>query len=393
MTRMAWLLTLVVAGAGCKKSKPEATPEKGATAVAEHPEQGGKHEEMPRVVKLTPEVIREARVRTEPARRRALAASAELSGQIVPNPEAIAMIGARASGRIAKVLVRESDHVRAGQVIAILSSPEIARLRGQYSAAQARALSARGNATRLRELFKERLGAEQEAISAEAEATAAEAERDALSRSLRGLGASASGYADSSSVPLVPPIAGSVVQLDAALGQMVEPSHTVATVADLSRVWFEAQVFEKDLARVEEGAPAEVRLNGYPERIFTAHVARLSGQVDRQARTVTARLLLDDAGNKLRLGLYGTARVSVRSPDAREELAVPISAVTDLGDARAVFVRHPDGDFEVHDVRLGPSVGGFVPVLAGLKEGEEVVVSGVHTLKSAVLKGSLQEEE
>jgi cobalt-zinc-cadmium efflux system membrane fusion protein len=393
MTRIACLLALLVVGAGCKKSKPEATPEKGATAVAEHSEEGGKHEEMPKVVKLTPDVIREARVRTEPARRRALAASAELSGQIVPNPGAIAMIGARASGRIAKVLVREDDHVRAGQTVAILSSPEIARLRGQYSAAQARALSARGNATRLRELFKERLGAEQEAVTAEAEATAEEAERDALSRNLRGLGASAGRMDDSSSIALTTPIAGSVVQLDAAIGQMVEPSHTVATVADLSRVWFEAQVFEKDLERVEEGASAEVRLNGYPKHVFTAHVARLSGQVDRQARTVTARLLLDNPDKTLRLGLYGTARVSVASPDAREQLAVPISALTDLGDAKAVFVRHPDGDFAVHEVRLGPSVGGLVPVLAGLEEGEEVVVSGVHTLKSAVLKSSLQEEE
>ncbi|HZX65662.1 MAG TPA: efflux RND transporter periplasmic adaptor subunit [Myxococcales bacterium] len=393
MTRIACLLTLLVASAGCKKSKPEAAPEKGATAVAEHPEQGGKHEDIPKVVKLTPEVIREARVRTEPAHRRTLAASAELSGQIVPNPEAIAMIGARASGRIIKILVREADHVRAGQVVAILSSPEIAKLRGQYSAAQARALSARGNATRLRELFQDRLGAEQEAVSAEAEATAAEAERDAFSRSLRGLGATASGSADSSSVPLTTPIAGSVVQLDVAIGQVVEPSHTVATVADLSRVWFEAQVFEKDLSRIAQGASAEVRLNGYPDRVFTARVARLSGRVDPQARTVTARLVLLDPDENLRLGLYGTARVSVRSTDSREHLAVPLSAVTDLGDSKAVFVRHPDGDFEVHEVRLGPSVGGFAPVLAGLKEGEEVVVSGVHTLKSAVLKGSMQEEE
>ena len=201
------------------------------------------------------------------------------------------------------------------------------------------------------------------------------------------------GTADPSTLALVTPIAGSVVQLDAALGQIVEPSHTVATVADLSRVSFEAQVFEKDLARVEEGAPAEVRLNGYPDRIFTARVLSLSGRVDPQARTVTARLLLRDPGEKLRLGLYGTARVSVRSGDSREQLAVPLSALTDLGDAKAVFVRHPDGDFEVHVVRLGPSVGGFAPVLSGLREGEEVVVSGVHTLKSAVLKSTMQEEE
>jgi len=397
MNRAAALLLVFAAAcwlatAGCKKSKPESTPEKGATAVPEHREERA-HEELPKSVKLTAEVIREAHVRTEPARRRTLAATAELSGQIVPDPEALALIGARASGRILRVLVREADVVRPGQVLAILSSPEIARLRGEHSAAQARALSARKNATRLRELFGDRLGAEEEAIAAEAEATAAEAQRDALLRTLRGLGATSKAGDDPSTAALVTPIGGSVVQLDAARGQMVEPSHTVATVADLSRVWFEAQVFEKDLARIAQGAPAEVRLNGYPDRIFTARVARLSGRVDPQARTVTARLLLLDPDDNLRLGLYGTARVSVRTPDARDQLAVPASALTELGEGKAVFVRHPDGDFEVHDVRVGPSAGGFVSVLSGLREGEEVVVSGVHTLRSAVLKSTMQEEE
>ena len=58
-----------------------------------------------------------------------------------------------------------------------------------------------------------------------------------------------------------------------------------------------------------------------------------------------------------------------------------------------MFVRHPDGDFELHEVRLGQSAGGMVAIISGLKDGEEVAVSGVHTLKSAVLKATMQEEE
>ena len=86
-----------------------------------------------------------------------------------------------------------------------------------------------------------------------------------------------------------------------------------------------------------------------------------------------------------------TARVSVRSADSREQLAVPLSAITDLGERKAVFVRHEHDDYEVHDVQLGQTAGGFVGVLSGLKEGEEVVVSGVHTLRSVVLKGSMKD--
>lgn len=385
-------LAMVLLAIACHRSQPEAAPVKGATTPKEHADEE-QHEEMPRLVKLSPEVLREAKVQTEPVRKQKMAATVELNGQIVPDPAAYSLIGARTSGRIARVLVREGDRVRAGQALAVLASPEVAKLRGELAGMNARAVAARRNASRLRELFEERLGSEQEAVAAEAEATAAEAERDALTRTLRGLGAANIRESDASAVLLLTPVAGSVVQLDASLGQMVEPSHTVATVADLARVWFQAQVFEKDLPRVNEGAPAEVRLNGIPDRVYTAKVARMSGQVDPQARTVTARLSLRDADHKLRLGLFGTARVSVPSKESVEQLAVPLSAVTELGERKAVFVRHPDGDFEVHDVRLGESAGGVVAVLSGLKEGEEVAVSGVHTLKSGVLKATMEEEE
>ena len=382
----------VLAVASCRKPAPEAAaPAEGASTPEGHAAEE-QHEDLPRLVKLSPEVIRDAKIRAEPARMQGLAATVELNGQVVPDPAAYAMIGARSSGRIAQVLVREGDQVRAGQVLAIVSSPEVARLRGELAGTNARAVAARRNAVRLRELFEQRLGSQQEAVAAEAEATAAEAQRDALSRTLRGLGASLR-ESDSSAVVLRTPVAGSVVQLDGSLGQMVEPAHTVATVADLARVWFQAQVFEKDLPRVTEGAAAEVRLNGYPDRVFTATVARISGQVDPQARTVTARLSLRDPDRTLRLGLFGTARVSVPSEVQEEHIAVPRSAVTDLGDRKAVFVRHPDGVFEVHEVRLGQSAGGLVAVISGLREGEEVAVSGVHTLKSAVLKATMEEEE
>ncbi len=384
----------LLALSACHKAKQEPAPAPGATTPPGHREEK-EHGELPRLIKLTADVINEANVRTEAAQPHRLADTIDLNGQVAPSPEASAMVGARVSGRILRVLVREGDRVRAGQTLALITSSEIAKLRGEQAAAAARTSSARRNATRLRELFQARLGAEQEAVAAEGEATAVEAERDALSRTLRGLGALQTGGADTSQVPLVTPIAGTVVQLSAASGQMVDPSHTVAVVADLSRVWFQAQLFEKDLSRVEEGALAEVRLNGYPDRVFSARVARLSGQVDPQTRTVTARLALHDPERKLRLGLFGKARISVRSEGdtAQEQLAVPLSAVTDLGDRKAVFVRQPDGDFEVHEVRLGTTAGGLVAILSGLNAGEQVVVSGVHTLKSIALKSTMSEEE
>ena len=228
-------------------------------------------------------------------------------------------------------------------------------------------------------------------MTAEAEAAAAEAEREVQAQGIRGAGAPVDAKGDPSLLELVAPIAGQVVQRDAVPGQVVEPAHTVVTVADLSHVFFQAQLFEKDLAQLTEGAPAEVRLNGFPDVVFRARVARIASQIDPQARTLMARLALVEPASRVRLGLYGTARVSLQSAEAHDHVVVPLSAVTEIGDRKVVFVQHED-EFQVHDVKLGPTAGGDVAVLSGLDDGERVVVSGVHTLKSAVLKSTMAEE-
>lgn len=385
-------VTLVLGAGGCRqRSQSEPRPPEEAREEKGHEEEA-RHDELPTVVKLTSDVQKAAHVVSAPAKRRRLAATVELNGQVVPDPDRIALLGARVPGRVERVLVREGDSVRAGQVVALVTSHELAKLRAAHAAAVSRARAARANASRLRTLVKDGLGSEQEAMTAEAEAGAAEAERDVQAQGIRGAGARLDAKGDSSLLELVAPIAGQVVQRDAVPGQVVEPNHTVLTVADLSHVFFQAQLFEKDLAQLAEGASAEVRLNGYPDVVFRARVARIASQIDPQARTLMARLALLEPASRARLGLYGTARVSLQSTEAHEHVVVPLSAVTEIGDRKVVFVQHEDGEFQVHDVKLGPTAGGDVAVLSGLDEGERVVVSGVHTLKSAILKSTMAEE-
>jgi membrane fusion protein, heavy metal efflux system len=350
-------------------------------------------EEPSTVVKVSAQVAREARIATARAERRRLSATVELTGQVVPDPDAIAILSARVAGRIVKALAREGDHVRGGQVVAIVSSPDLARLRSDYAAQSARARAARQNAERLRALVAQRLGAEQEAVSAEAEAAAAEAAREATARTIRGIGAPLAGVEDPSVFQITTPIAGELVQRNAVPGQAVTVDAALATIADLSRVWFQAQLFEKDLARVQEGAAADVRLNGYPDFIFPAQVSRIASQIDPQTRALTVRLSLRDEGHRVRLGLYGTARIAVAGEDDEARVVVPASAITDIEQRKAVFVRRADGDFEVRLVKTGKEASGLVALLSGVQENEEVVVAGVQNLKSIMLKSTLGEEE
>ena len=94
------------------------------------------------------------------------------------------------------------------------------------------------------------------------------------------------------------------------------------------------------------------------------------------------------------MGLFGNAYVALDEAAGREPtLVVPRSALTEVGRKQVVFVQHPDGDFELHEVELGRAATGKVEVVSGLREGERVVDQGVFTLKSAVLKSTFAEEE
>jgi cobalt-zinc-cadmium efflux system membrane fusion protein len=180
------------------------------------------------------------------------------------------------------------------------------------------------------------------------------------------------------------------------VGQPVGTDHTIASIADLSEVWFLARVFEKDLGRLELQAPAEVTLNAYPHERFDGKVEYIGKQIDPVARTVNARIRLTNKEDHLRLGLFGTAHVVVRGPAGASNdpvLVVPRSALTEIAGKKVVFVRVTDGEFETHEVTVGDAAAGRVRILAGLREGEQVVVDGAFTVKSVLLRGTIAGED
>jgi cobalt-zinc-cadmium efflux system membrane fusion protein len=184
-----------------------------------------------------------------------------------------------------------------------------------------------------------------------------------------------------------------VVARDAVVGQPVGGEQVLATIVDLNQVWFLGRVFEKDLGRLRVGARSEVKLNAFPAETFAGAVEYIGQQTDPVVRTLTTRIRLENPEGKLRLGLFGTAHVDVNEPSKSvAQVVVPRSAVTEVGGKNLVFIKAADGDFVVHEVTLGDSALALVQVLSGLTEGEEVVTHGVFTLKSLLLKSTLEED-
>ncbi|MSP63198.1 MAG: efflux RND transporter periplasmic adaptor subunit [Myxococcales bacterium] len=397
----AWIAVALALGSCAKSGDPPAAASAPGAAAKDHQDDDGEknhqdeeaHAQLPTRITLSPEVVVATGLLTAPAVVEALPETVQLTGEVTADPDRSARISVRVPGRIVDVKFREGDRVKAGALLAVIESPELARARAAAGSAQARAGAARRNADRLARVGERGLAAGQEVEGAEAEARALEADARAARQTLHAYGpAAAAGGDDAARLELRAPIAGVVLARDAVRGQTVGADHQVAVLADLGIAAFTARLFEKDLARVRRGAAAEVRLNAWPGEVFVGRVESIGKQLDPAARTVVARITIPDHDDLLKVGLFGTAQVVVPGAKTAPRLVVAASAVTQIGERNVVFVRQPDGHFELHRITLGHGAAGKVEILSGLRPGEQVVHTGVFTLKSAVLKSTFGEE-
>jgi len=177
------------------------------------------------------------------------------------------------------------------------------------------------------------------------------------------------------------PSDGVVIEKMGVAGQMMKPGERIYRLADLSSVWVQAEIYEKDLPFVQSGQPALVRTSYGAERTFDGKVDLLLPQVQEQTRTATARIVLNNADGFLRPGMFVDVRFSAQL--ASDAVLVPDMAVLRSGERNTVFVALDGGFFEPREVKLGArSDGNNYEVVSGLRSGERVVTSGQFMLDS-----------
>src|SRR5437763_9352065 len=159
----------------------------------------------------------------------------------------------------------------------------------------------------------------------------------------------------------------------------VQPDSKLYTVADLSSVWVNAQVFQNDIGKIKAGDPAEVTVDSYPGKTFRGRVEQILPQVDMNTRTVRVRLAFSNPGLLLKPGMF--VNVVLKTPMGRG-LIVPASAVLQSGTKQIVFVDRGKGRLEPVDVELGQRVGESFVVLNGLKQGDGVVTAANFLIDS-----------
>jgi RND family efflux transporter MFP subunit len=175
------------------------------------------------------------------------------------------------------------------------------------------------------------------------------------------------------------PVTGFVTTRNAFLKQKISPETELYTIADLSRVWIMADVFESDASLIRLGQAATVTLSYTPGRRFAAKVTYIQPQVDPETRTLQVRLEANNPGFQLKPGMFTDVEFSLRR---QARLAVPASAVLDSGLRQTVFVDRGNGYLEPRHVVIGQRMGDQVGILSGLQAGERIVTSGTFLIDS-----------
>jgi Cu(I)/Ag(I) efflux system membrane fusion protein len=179
-------------------------------------------------------------------------------------------------------------------------------------------------------------------------------------------------------VTVVAPRSGVVVNRGVTVGTSVDPSTTLLTIADLSRVWVLSEVPEASIRAVRVGANAQIDFPASGRPPFTARVDFIYPMLTERTRTLRVRLSAANPGGGLRPGLYGAAAFA---SGGQKVITVPRDAVVDTGLQQHVFVATGD-QFEPRSVMVGDQLADRVEIREGLKEGEHIVAAGVFLLDS-----------
>ena len=328
------------------------------------------------------------------------------TGKVLVPEDRVAVIGPVNAGRIVRLFAGQGSRVQKGQKLADLESADIDQAEADYLKALADYENARRssvaeirlaqeNYDRTKLLYEKTITAgknlqtaehdlEVAKAAGESSVNGAKATLTAARRHLLILGLSSSTI---DSLPKKPdlaavfslnsPIAGTVIERNATVGASVGTDSNLFKIIDLSRVWIDANVFEKDLARVRMGQEVKVNLPALPGSTYTGRVILIDSVVDPETRTIKVRTEVANPDSRLKPDMF--ANVEIVTDLNRSAISIPQTAVLNDGGKTVVFVAEGNG-YQKREVHTGIQNGDRLEIVEGLSPGEKVVVKGNYLL-------------
>ncbi|MGA9884154.1 MAG: efflux RND transporter periplasmic adaptor subunit [Candidatus Acidiferrales bacterium] len=309
-----------------------------------------------------------------------------LSGTVTYNAFKTTSVITQVGGPVSRILVVPGQHVTAGQPMLQVSSPDYSQLLDTYLKARDTYRVANINYARARDLYQHNAIAQRDLLQAESDHDQAQADLNASEQSLKILGVKDPGglakAASSADIPVLAPISGEVVERLVAPGQVVQSGQTQAfTISDMSTVWVLVNVYQSDLAYIHVGDNVVVQTDAYPNS-FSGRISYISAALDPNTRTLQARIVVRNPGEKLKKDMYCTAVVAAGV--IHNAIAVPDSAVLrDDQNQPFVYLAAGPREFGRRQVTIGENQDGKTQILTGLSAGDKIVGSGSLFLQFA----------
>jgi membrane fusion protein, heavy metal efflux system len=384
------LISLLLAA--CSRRSKQESPAKE--------EAGGR----PKLLEMTSQAQQHVGLQTVRAEYKDLREYLHVVGTVQPIDTRIGHVRPLARGRVEQILVRVGDRVQMGQALATFDNIEAGEVLAEYQGAVAelqrlrlQQASEERIAGRNKELAE--LGAiaqksselsQVEAESARQSARVQESVVAGLVSRLRRFGVEEVSVTHPSTV-IRAPFAGVVIRAQTAPGDVFDADRELFSIADLSRVWVQAEVYEQDLGRVRVGQPASIAVDTYPDEKFAGQVTYIGDILDPQTRTARVRCEVLNPAVRLKLDMF--AAIELPTHFSRRALVLPASAIQNVNGNTVVFVRKTGSGFELRVIKAGKTLENETEIVSGLREGEQVVSIGSFHLKSVALSGEIGEGE
>lgn len=314
-------------------------------------------------IRISSEKVQKLGVRSEAASLRALERSLRAVGRVEADERRLHTITAKFEGYVERLHVAANGQaVAKGQALFEVYSPELVSAQREYAIAS-EAAAALGSAG----------GDAHSGMQQLAEASLLRLKNwDISAAQLKTLARSGEARR---TLSFRSPVSGIVTEKKAVQGMRFQPGDVLYQIADLSAVWVVADIAEQDIGLIRAGDKAQVRINAYPEKVFTGTVGYVYPTLNSDTRTLPVRVELANPGGLLKPGMFAEVELALAAREKAVALTVPVSAVIDSGTRRVVLIDVGDGRFAPREVKLGARSESFVEVLDGVKVGERVVVA------------------
>ena len=329
------------------------------------------------VLTLKKESLELINLKTEEVSFKSIPLQFSCSGIVGFNEKRLVHITSRVSGWVEKVYKFGGDKVKASDSLVSIYSPEFLSAQGEFIQAE------------------ERLKSIPKTDSIEYRTASALYQSAKAKLLLLGATETETNLLEDTHQPaprliIKSPLNGTVVESNVITGNTIEKGANLFRLSDLSSLWITANVYEKDISKVQRGQRVQIKVSSFPNKTFSGTVEAINDILDETTRTFKVRIAVDNSSGELKPEMF--CECIFKAQIGTKILAIPLAAVQSIEGEKIVFVPKSQDSFEKRTVKTGQEIGEYVEILEGLKPGEEIVTDGSFVLKSELLKAEFGEE-